>query len=76
MQFIEKENNRTGKGWKVQRYRQEPGYFRTKDEAYQAAIQLYFNALAEEIWSRMPKGKGQSVFHTVGVGSTPTGITI
>ena len=49
VQFIEKENNRTGKGWKVQRYRQEPGYFRTKDEAYQAAIQLYFNALAEEI---------------------------
>jgi len=48
VQFIEKENNKTGKGWKVQRYRQKPGYFRTKDEAYQAAIQLYFNALAEE----------------------------
>jgi hypothetical protein len=49
VQFIEKEHNKTGKGWKVQRYRHEPVYFRTKDEAYQAAIQLYFNALAEEI---------------------------
>lgn len=49
VQYIDTQADITGKGWKCQRYRHSPEWFRTKDEAYQAAIQLYFNALAEEI---------------------------
>lgn len=37
-----------GGQWKVQRYRHSASYYRTKPEAYQAAIQLLFDAQAEE----------------------------
>lgn len=48
LQFVERQHSANGKGWKVQRYRKKPAYLRTKKEAYQAAIQLYFDALVEE----------------------------
>jgi len=36
------------KPWRVQRHLSSPKFYRTKEEAYQAAIQLYFDALVEE----------------------------
>ena len=49
IQYDSSNFEREYKGWKVQRYRYPIKYFRTKKEAYQAAIQLYFDALGEEI---------------------------
>lgn len=38
---------RTKKGWKVQRYRHSPEYFRTQEEAYTRASQMYVEARLE-----------------------------
>lgn len=39
--------DRDYKGWKVSRYRRPAKYYRTKDEAYRAAVQLLFDAMTE-----------------------------
>lgn len=47
VQYLDTVADITGKGWKCQRYRHPPEWFRTQDEAYTRACQMYVEARLE-----------------------------
>lgn len=47
IQYDNSNFDRERKGWKAMRYRHPAKYFRTKDEAYRAAIQFIVEAMIE-----------------------------
>ena len=47
VQYLDTVADITGKGWKCQRYRHPPEWFRTQDEAYTRAGQMYVEARLE-----------------------------